>query len=78
MHPVTDAKGRPFSFFITAGQHSDYAGAAASLDDLPKAKWMLAGRGYDADWFGDALGLPSNLAFRGENPDFCPSNTTRG
>ncbi|OCJ65305.1 transposase, partial [Agrobacterium tumefaciens] len=25
------------------------------LDDLPKAHWMLADRGYDADWFRDAL-----------------------
>lgn len=39
----------------TAGQVSDYTGAAALLDDLPKAKWMLADRGYDAEWFRDAL-----------------------
>jgi len=25
------------------------------LDDLPKAKWRLADRGYDADWCRDAL-----------------------
>ncbi len=43
------------SFFITAGQISDYTGAAALLDDLPKAQWMLADRGYDAEWFRDAL-----------------------
>ncbi len=55
LHAVTDASGRPLSFFITAGQVSDYTGAAALLDDLPKAKWMLADRGYDADWFRDAL-----------------------
>jgi hypothetical protein len=41
----TDASGRPLSFFITAGQISDYTGAAALLEDLPKAKWMLADRG---------------------------------
>jgi len=55
LHAVTDTNGRPLSFFITAGQVSDYIGAAALLDDLPKAKWMLADRGYDADWFRDAL-----------------------
>jgi transposase len=55
LHAVTDANGRPLSFFITAGQISDYTGAAALLDDLPKAKWMLADRGYDAEWFRDAL-----------------------
>ena len=55
LHAVTDANGRPLSFCITAGQVSDYTGAAALLDDLPKAKWMLADRGYDADWFRDVL-----------------------
>jgi transposase len=43
------------SFFIAAGQVSDFTGAAALLDDLPKAKRMLADRSYDADWFRDAL-----------------------
>ncbi|NOW49010.1 transposase [Novosphingobium sp. SG751A] len=55
LHAVTDANGRPLSFFITAGQISDYTGAAALLDELPKAQWMLADRGYDAEWFRDAL-----------------------
>ncbi|WP_367717616.1 IS5 family transposase [Nitratireductor sp. GISD-1A_MAKvit] len=55
LHAVTDTNGRPISFFITAGQVSDYTGAAALLDELPKAKWLLADRGYDADWFRDAL-----------------------
>ena len=55
LHAVTDANGRPLSFFMTAGQVSDYSGAAALLDDLPKAQWMLADRGYDADWYRDAL-----------------------
>ncbi|WP_144423494.1 IS5 family transposase [Sphingopyxis sp. 113P3] len=55
LHAVSDANGRPISFFMTAGQVSDYTGAAALLDSLPKAQWMLADRGYDADWFRDAL-----------------------
>ena len=55
LHAVTDANGRPLSFFMTGGQVSDYTGAAALLDDLPKAQWLLGDRGYDADWFRDAL-----------------------
>ena len=40
----------------TGGNHrSDYTGAAALLGSLPKAEWLLADRGYDADWFRDAL-----------------------
>jgi transposase len=38
LHAVADANGRPLSFFMTAGQVSDYTGAAALLDDLPKAQ----------------------------------------
>lgn len=40
---------------MTAGQVSDYTGAGALLGSLPKAEWRLADRGYDADWFRDAL-----------------------
>ena len=41
--------------FLSAGQTSDYTGAAALLSSLPTAKVLLADRGYDADWFRDAL-----------------------
>lgn len=34
---------------------SDYKGAAQLLDSLPDAKELLADRGYDADWFRNAL-----------------------
>ena len=34
---------------------SNYTGAAALLDDLPKARWLLCGCGYDADRFRGAL-----------------------
>ncbi|CUX79340.1 transposase, IS4 family [Roseibaca calidilacus] len=55
LHAVTDAIGRPITFFMSAGQVSDYTGAAALLRELPEADWLLADRGYDADWFRDAL-----------------------
>jgi len=55
LHAVADANGRPSSFFMTVGQVSDYTGAAALLDDLPQSQWLLGDRGYDADWFRDAL-----------------------
>ena len=52
---MTDANGRPSSFFVTAGHVSDYTGAAALLDHVPKAQWLLGDCGYDADWVRDAL-----------------------
>ena len=52
---ATDAKGRSLKFFMTAGQVSDYTRAAALLGSLPAAVWMIADRGYDADWFREAL-----------------------
>lgn len=41
--------------FLTAGQRSDYIGARALLGSLPPARHMLADRGYDADWYREAL-----------------------
>lgn len=49
LHAITDTSGRPFRLIITAGQVSDYTGAAALLANLPQAQWLLADRGYDAD-----------------------------
>jgi transposase len=41
--------------FLSAGHRSDYVGARAMLSSLPKAKTLLADRGYDANWFRWAL-----------------------
>jgi transposase len=54
-HAVTDANCPPVRFCMTVGQVSDYTGAAALLGSLPKAEWLLADRGNDADWFREAL-----------------------
>ncbi len=40
---------------MTAGQVSDFTGAAALLSSLPAAECLIADRGYDADWFREAL-----------------------
>lgn len=55
LHLVADNVGRPVCLFLTGGQTSDYIGARALMDRLPRAKTMLADRGYDADWFRNAL-----------------------
>ena len=55
LHAVTDTSGRPIRLFITAGQVSDYTGAAALMNSLPEVDWLLADRGYDADWFRETL-----------------------
>jgi transposase len=55
LYVVADAKGRPICMYLSAGQTSDYIGAAALLSSLPKAGALLADRGYDANWFRNAL-----------------------
>jgi hypothetical protein len=40
---------------LSEGQMSDYKGAALLLPAMPKAKELLADKGYDADWFRAAL-----------------------
>jgi hypothetical protein len=55
LHAVTDALGRPIQMFLSGGQTSDYIGARVMLSGSPKAETLLADRGYDADWFRNAL-----------------------
>ena len=55
LHAIADGNGRLLSFFMTASQVSDYTGAAALLDGMPKAQWLLGVRDHDADWFRGAL-----------------------
>jgi len=40
---------------FSEGQMSDYKGAALMLEALPKAKALLGDKGYDANWFRNAL-----------------------
>jgi transposase len=46
LHAVTDENGRAIRFFMNAGPGSDFTGAAALLDGLSAAIWLLANRGY--------------------------------
>lgn len=71
LHAVTDAIGRPIRFFMTAGEVSDYTGARALVSSLPAADWLLGDRGYDADWFREAL------AYKGLVPCI-PGRRSRG
>jgi len=52
---VCDGQGRPLVILLSEGQMSDFKGAALMIDDLPPAKVLLGDKGYDADWFRDAL-----------------------
>ena len=49
------ARGRPVLMLLSEGQMSDYKGAALMIDALPRAKQLLGDKGYDADWFRQAL-----------------------
>ena len=40
---------------LTEGQVSDYRGAERVLPALPDANTLLADRGYDSNWFREAL-----------------------
>ena len=55
LHAVCDGQGRPLIMLLSEGQMSDYKGAALMIDALPSAQAMLGDRGYDADWFRNAL-----------------------
>lgn len=55
LHAICDAVNRPLRMFLTTGQISDHRSALALSDALPSANWILADRGYDADWFKETL-----------------------
>ena len=38
-----------------AGPVGDYIGAHALVSGMPNVKWLLGNRGYDADWFREAV-----------------------
>jgi transposase len=40
---------------LSEGQMSDYKGAALIINALPPAKQLLGDKGYDANWFRQAL-----------------------
>lgn len=55
LHAIRDSRGRLLNLFVTAGEASDYIGARVLLGSLPNVEWVPGDRGYDADWFRDAL-----------------------
>ena len=52
---MCDEHGKPIALHLTAGQVSDYKGAKVLMRNIPSTQTMLADRGYDADWFRNAL-----------------------
>jgi putative transposase len=55
LHTVCDGQGRPIMMLLTEGQMSDHKGAALLFSRLPKARELLGDKGYDSDWFRNAL-----------------------
>ena len=55
LHAVCDADGKPLILLLTEGQTSDYRGARAMLTALPDAETLIADRGYDSNWYREAL-----------------------
>ncbi len=55
LQAICDSQGRPLNLFVTAGQVSDYIDARALLSSILNVYWLLGDRGYDADWFREAL-----------------------
>lgn len=55
LHVVCDRDGRLSSFFAIAGPVRDYIGARALMHSLSNLDRLLGDRGYDADWYREAL-----------------------
>ena len=55
LHVVCDGAGKPLVMMLTEGQMSDHKGARLMFNALPKAKTLIADKGYDSSAFRDAL-----------------------
>ena len=55
VHALTDERGRPFGFTLTAGNTHDLVGAAFVLQSSPIPRRLLADRAYDARKFREWL-----------------------
>ena len=76
LHAVCDGEGRPLVMLLSEGQMSDFKGAALMLPALPKARELLADKGYDADWFREALANRKIAASSPQNPTAKPRSPT--
>jgi transposase len=47
--------GRPIVLLLSEGQMSDHKGARLVLEALPSDATLIADRGYDSNWFREAL-----------------------
>ena len=56
-HAVCNGRAGYWVALLSEGQMSDYKDAALVIHALPRAKPLLADRGYDVDWFCTALVL---------------------
>ena len=55
LHVVCDGGGKPLMMLLTEGQMSDHKGARMMLRAFPPASVLIADKGYDSDWFREAL-----------------------
>lgn len=54
IHTLCDALGYPLKFIVTGGQYSDYKQALPLLEST-KPDFVLADKGYDADYIIDKI-----------------------
>jgi transposase len=47
---------------LSEGRMSDYKGAALMFEAIPKARELIADKGYDGDWFRQALAARGTTA----------------
>lgn len=55
LHAICDQIDRPLLMLLTEGQMSDHKCARLMLGALPPAKALFGDRGYDSNWFREAL-----------------------
>ncbi len=62
LYAICDDHGRLRVMLLTEGQMSDCKGVALMFEAMPAAPVLFAERGYDADWFRQALAARGTAA----------------
>ena len=55
VHALTDVVGRPYALMLTPGNVSDVKAAPTLLERAGRMRYLLAYKGYDADWLRRSL-----------------------
>lgn len=69
LYAVCEGAGKTLILLLSEGQMSDHRGARVVLEALPPGSTLIADRGYDSNWFREALAEKRHQAMHSADPE---------